>query len=222
MLVQDFAYYLPLTEKHPSQVGVVRYSVPPPISHLLVGLEDTVKFEVRPPLPAEARAWEQLRITSWREAYAGDFTPEVFKAQESQLEARAEGFAQWLESTAGTGEDVQPQLGQRRRALVAVRSAETVAAPQTSPADLGGLLGLAFATRIPYEVQKLEMLYLHPQAFGTGIAHALLSRVLDPGPAELEVLTTNARAIRFYEKEGFVQVRTDRFAGRKTYIMARP
>lgn len=181
-----------------------------------------MNFEVRPPLPAEARAWEQLRITSWREAYAGDFTPEVFETQENQLEARADGFAQWLESTGGTGEDVQTQLGQHRRALVAVRSAETLEGQEGSPSDVGSLLGLAFATRMPYEVQKLEMLYLHPQAFGTGVAHALLNRVLDPGPAELEVLATNARAIRFYEKEGFVQVRTDKFAGRKTYIMARP
>lgn len=181
-----------------------------------------MNFEIRPPLPAEARDWEQLRITSWQEAYAGDFAPEVFEKQENQLEARAEGFAQWLESTGGTGEDVQAQLGQRRRALVAVHPVvESAEGGQGYSADVGGLLGLAFATRMPYEMQKLEMLYLLPKAFGTGVAHALLNRVLDPGPAELEVLSTNARAIRFYEKEGFVQVRTDKFAGRKTYIMAR-
>lgn len=181
-----------------------------------------MNFEIRPPLPAEARAWEELRITSWREAYISDFAPEVFEAQESQLGDRAIGFAQWLESTGGTGEDVQTQLGQHRRALVAVPLAEAPEGQGVNPAGSVSLLGLAFATRMPYEVQKLEMLYLHPEAFGTGVAHALLNRVLDPGPAELEVLTTNARAIRFYEKEGFVQVRTDRFAGRKTYIMARP
>lgn len=181
-----------------------------------------MNFEIRPPLPAEARAWEQLRITSWQEAYAGDFTPEVFEQQRSQLEARADGFAQWLESTGGTGEDVQTQLGQRRRALVAVRLTEAVEGEPARPVDVENLLGLAFATRMPHEVQKLEMLYLLPQAFGTGVAHTLLNRVLDPGPAELEVLATNARAIRFYEKEGFAQVRTDKFAGRKTYIMARP
>ena len=38
---------------------------------------------------------------------------------------------------------------------------------------------------------------------------------------KLEVLTTNARAIRFYEKEGFAIASTDEFAGRKTYIMKR-
>ena len=86
----------------------------------------------------------------------------------------------------------------------------------------GKLLGLAFASQMPYEVQKLEMLYLLPEAFGTGVAQALLGEVLNPGPAELEVLSTNARAIRFYEKEGFIIGRSDEFAGRKTYIMTRP
>lgn len=86
----------------------------------------------------------------------------------------------------------------------------------------GKLLGLAFASQMPYEVQKLEMLYLLPEAFGTGVAQALLGEVLNPGPAELEVLSTNARAIRFYEKEGFTIARSDEFAGRKTYIMTRP
>ena len=106
---------------------------------------------------------------------------------------------------------IQQQLGQHRRALVAV---EKDAA--------GKLLGLAFASQMPYEVQKLEMLYLLPEAFGTGVAQALLGEVLNPGPAELEVLSTNARAIRFYEKEGFTIARSDEFAGRKTYIMTRP
>lgn len=170
-----------------------------------------MNFEIRPPVPAEARAWEELRMTSWRHAYAGTFTPEMFAKQEEQLDARANGFAEWLDSTGGTGEDIQQQLGQHRRALVAV---EKDAA--------GKLLGLAFASQMPYEVQKLEMLYLLPEAFGTGVAQALLGEVLDPGPAELEVLSTNARAIRFYEKEGFTIARSDEFAGRKTYIMTRP
>ena len=168
-----------------------------------------MNFEIRPPVPAEARAWEELRMTSWRHVYAGTFTPEMFAKQEEQLDTRATGFAEWLDSTGGTGEDIQQQLGQHRRALVAV---EKDAA--------GKLLGLA--SQMPYEVQKLEMLYLLPEAFGTGVAQALLGEVLNPGPAELEVLSTNARAIRFYEKEGFTIARSDEFAGRKTYIMTRP
>ncbi|WP_237201150.1 GNAT family N-acetyltransferase [Rothia nasimurium] len=199
-------------------------------------------YEIRPPLPAEALEWEKLRMVSWREAYAGTFTPEMFEKQDAQLQARATGFAEWVEGTGGTGEDVQPRLGQRRRALVAARPALTLPTPPELPASLGAdshlltpggtalaaspetspLLGLAFASQMPYDVQKLEMLYLHPEAFGTGIAQALLRSALDQGPAELEVLTTNARAIRFYEKEGFTIARTDEFAGRKSYIMTRP
>lgn len=178
-----------------------------------------MKYEVRPPLVGEATAWERLRLTSWRVAYATDFSDDVFAQQEEQLERRAAGFADWLAGTGGSGEDVQPQLGQKRRALVAVR---TDAAPDATDPLLGSLLGLAFVSQMPHDLQKLEMLYLVPEAFGTGIAQDLMNQALDPGPAELEVLTTNARAIRFYEKEGFTVSHKDEFAGRKTYIMRRP
>lgn len=175
-------------------------------------------FEVRAPREDEALAWEKLRIVSWRKAYAHDFTADTFAQQEAQVPVRAAAFAEWLASTANTGQDVQNQLGQRRKALVAVRSdgGNSLDMPEVGP-----LLGLAFATCMPYETQKLEMLYLLPEAFGTGVAHALMGNILADGPAELEVLTTNARAIRFYEKEGFAIASTDEFAGRKTYIMKR-
>lgn len=180
-------------------------------------------YEIRPPRPDEALGWEKLRVVSWRKAYTGTFTAEMFAKQEAQIEDRAAQFAQWLESTGGTGEDIQPQLGQRRRALVAVKAPCPLEGnlPPASPQD-GSLLGLAFSSQMPYEVQKLEMLYLLPSAFGTGVAQSLMQAVLDQGPAELEVLTDNARAIRFYEKEGFRIGQTDEFAGRKTYIMTRP
>lgn len=175
-------------------------------------------FEVRAPREDEALAWEKLRIVSWRKAYAHDFTADTFAQQEAQVPVRASAFAEWLASTANTGQDVQNQLGQHRKALVAVRTDGGVS--QGMP-EVGSLLGLAYATCMPYETQKLEMLYLLPEAFGTGVAHVLMGNILADGPAELEVLTTNDRAIRFYEKEGFAIASTDEFAGRKTYIMKR-
>lgn len=178
-----------------------------------------MNFEIRAPRQDEALAWEKLRLASWHTAYATDFSAETFAQQEAQLPARARGFASWLASTGGSGQDVQPQLGQRRRALVAVRADGGSSADMP---EVGALLGLAYATCMPYETQKLEMLYLLPEAFGTGVAQALMGRILEPGPAELEALITNARAIRFYEKEGFVITDRDEFAGRKTYIMKRP
>lgn len=178
-----------------------------------------MEYKVRPPRVGEAVAWESLRLASWRVAYATDFSDDVFALQEAHLERRAAGFAEWLAGTNGTGEDVQPQLGQKRRALVAVR---TDADPGETDPLLGALLGLAFVSQMPHDVQKLEMLYLVPEAFGTGVAQDLMHHALEPGPAELEVLTTNARAIRFYEKEGFAVSHKDEFAGRKTYIMKRP
>lgn len=175
-------------------------------------------FEVRAPREDEALSWEKLRIVSWRKAYAHDFTADTFAQQEAEVPVRAAVFAEWIASTANTGQDVQDQLGQRRKALVAAR---TDGGTSLDMPEVGSLLGLAFATCMPYETQKLEILYLLPEAFGTGVAQTLMEAVLADGPAELEVLTTNARAIRFYDKEGFAIASTDEFAGRKTYIMKR-
>ncbi len=185
-------------------------------------------YEIRPPRPEEAPAWEKLRLVSWREAYSETFNPHMFKVQEEQLSARAQGFADWLASTGGIAQDVQAQLGQKRRALVAARTdgessmlTGQRADGRQASSDISPLLGIAFASQMPTEPQRLEMLYLLPQAFGTGIAQALMNQILEPGPAEVEVLTANARAIRFYEKEGFSISRAEEFAGRKSYIMTR-
>ncbi|MDO4897822.1 MAG: GNAT family N-acetyltransferase [Rothia sp. (in: high G+C Gram-positive bacteria)] len=175
-------------------------------------------FEVRAPRASEALAWEKLRLVSWRKAYAADFAASIFAKQEAQAPARAAGFAEWLAATGDTGQDVQEQLGQTRKALVAVRKDGGTSVDMP---EVGSLLGLAYTTCMPYETQRLEMLYLLPEAFGTGVAHALLTGALEPGKAKLEVLTTNTRAIRFYEKEGFEIAGTDEFAGYKTYIMRR-
>jgi len=54
----------------------------------------------------------------------------------------------------------------------------------------------------------LEQIAVAPQAKGTGIASLLLAeaRRQCPGPLELDVNQDNARALRFYEREGFVKI----------------
>ena len=51
----------------------------------------------------------------------------------------------------------------------------------------------------------LDQLCVAPEAFGTGVARALVREAmrLSPGLVELDVNEANARAVRFYRREGF-------------------
>jgi putative acetyltransferase len=70
----------------------------------------------------------------------------------------------------------------------------------------------------------LDQIVVAPKSWGCGVAEALLreARRLSPGRLELLVNTDNARAIRFYEKHGFVNVGTDAnpTSGRPVYRMS--
>lgn len=50
---------------------------------------------------------------------------------------------------------------------------------------------------------ELYSLYVDPDRHGSGVAGLLLDAAIGDDPAYLWVLTGNARAIRFYEKQGF-------------------
>ncbi|WP_034991040.1 GNAT family N-acetyltransferase [Beijerinckia mobilis] len=69
----------------------------------------------------------------------------------------------------------------------------------------------------------LEQIAVAPQAKGTGVAGLLLAeaRRQCPGPLELDVNQDNARALRFYEKEGFVKIAagSNPKSGRKTWSL---
>ena len=54
----------------------------------------------------------------------------------------------------------------------------------------------------------LDQLCVAPSAFGTGVGHALIREAmrLSPGMVELDVNEANARAARFYRREGFAFV----------------
>jgi putative acetyltransferase len=57
----------------------------------------------------------------------------------------------------------------------------------------------------------LDQIVVAPEAWGSRIAHALLAEAkrLSPSGLDLKVNADNARAIRFYEKQGFVYSGTD-------------
>jgi putative acetyltransferase len=64
---------------------------------------------------------------------------------------------------------------------------------------------VGFVTVIPGE-RYLDQIVVAPESWSTGLAEALLeeARRLSPGGLTLHVNKDNARALRFYEKHGFV------------------
>ena len=71
-------------------------------------------------------------------------------------------------------------------------------------AELGGTF-VGFVT-VDAKTGYLDQIVVAPEAWGSDVANALMdeARRISPGGLELKVNADNARAIRFYEKQGFV------------------
>lgn len=69
------------------------------------------------------------------------------------------------------------------------------------------MLGFVTVDRAGY----IDQIVVAPEAWGSGIADALLAeaRRISPHQLELQVNADNARAIRFYARHGFVRVAQD-------------
>jgi putative acetyltransferase len=57
------------------------------------------------------------------------------------------------------------------------------------------------------DTKRLHQIVVAPEALGSGLASILLAEARDIAPARMEVLVSadNARALRFFEREGFVR-----------------
>jgi putative acetyltransferase len=87
---------------------------------------------------------------------------------------------------------------------------ELLPVAQVVLAEKGGALA-GFVTVDP-KTKYLDQIVVAPEHWGSGIAEALLkeARRLSPEGLELLVNKDNARAIRFYEKHGFVYAGDDK------------
>jgi putative acetyltransferase len=97
---------------------------------------------------------------------------------------------------------------------------ELVAQAQIVVAESSGVLS-GFVTVDP-KTLYLDQIVVAPEAWGSGIAEALVAaaRRLSPVGLDLQVNQDNARAIRFYKKQGFVITGEDRNSSlRLTYWM---
>jgi putative acetyltransferase len=109
--------------------------------------------------------------------------------------------ASWREAMPGI--DFEARRGWLRDHLRALQTAGSVAIGSFDGSDR--LLG--FATIDP-ATGYLDQLAVAPSAKGMGVATLLLNeaRRLSPGGIVLDVNEDNARAIAFYEREGFVKI----------------
>ena len=99
---------------------------------------------------------------------------------------------------------------------------ELVPGTRITLAEHGGAL-VGFVTIDP-NTGYLDQIVVAPEAWGSGIADVLLAHARKQAPdgLDLHVNQDNARAVRFYEKNGFVKVGTDINATSKapTYKMS--
>ena len=81
---------------------------------------------------------------------------------------------------------------------------ELVPVTTITVAEAGGKM-IGFVTVDPHSVD-LDQIVVAPEAWGTPVASALIARTkeISPKGLDLHVNTDNLRAIRFYEKQGFV------------------
>lgn len=131
---------------------------------------------IRPAVPDDADAIGRIHVSVWQHAYAGLLPQDALDGLDPV--ARAEWWRGGLATRALT-------------AWVAVREGEII-----------GFAGSGPAADDP-EITQLYTLYLLPEHHGTGVAAPLTAAAIGDGPAMLNVLAGNDRAIRFYEKLGF-------------------
>jgi L-amino acid N-acyltransferase YncA len=141
---------------------------------------------IEPATAADARAIAQIHVDAWRAAYAG-IVPDDYLASLSVDERES----MWQKAI----EAGEPDL------LVALRDDHVI-----GWVSFGAARGKDAAAR----VGELWAIYLDPHHIATGAGHALWSaaraRLAERGfdSVILWVLAGNGRAIRFYERVGFL------------------
>lgn len=139
---------------------------------------------IRPPRPEDADALGVLHVQIWQHAYRGLLRDELLDKMEVDTRVRRWRAAAEAVDNRGIGRDGACVLA----------------------AFVGGApVGMAMAVLGESDAAETELRSLNvaPQWHGTGVAEALLRRVLPSGAVFLWVLTGNERAIAFYRKHGF-------------------
>lgn len=141
-------------------------------------------FEVVVPRLSDADELASVHVQAWREAY-GEWLPERFYDDV----ARESRQVMWsaLLSKEDAGEQVR--VARREGRIVGFVARGPATEHQGHP---------------PEGDEQLYALYVLSSCHGHGVGQALLDQALGERPAQLWVAKDNARARRFYEKNGFI------------------
>ncbi len=142
--------------------------------------------QIRDAVVDDAAGIARVHVDSWRETYANVLDERYF--DEAAYQRRVGMWRNYLRLDSRPG-----------RVAVAVRNGRIIGF-----ASSGKAVGPHAEHGTPASRPlQLFAIYLMADAHGTGIGHALLDAVLGLDPAQLWVLKGNARAIAFYQREGF-------------------
>ena len=139
-------------------------------------------WELRRARPEDAEACTACHRACWREAYGPLVDPAL-------LAERLADEAGWIERTRAHIAEGPPRWP-------AVTHEDEVIGFATAGPSRDAVAALAR--------RQLYAVYVRAAWHWHGVGQALLDRALPDGPAVLEVLEDNARAIAFYARNGFV------------------
>lgn len=143
-------------------------------------------YLVREPRPEDVEGFATLHVRVWQETYRGIMEDEAVDA------LSVDDFRpRWYAVTKAYAQGSVPQDGRAIR--VALLDGEPAGFIMVGP-------GMDDDAPAPRQVWSLNVA---PEHQGTGIAQRLLEETLGDGAAYLWVARGNARAVRFYERNGF-------------------
>lgn len=144
------------------------------------------KVTVREALPSDAQGIARVHLDSWRETYSGVLDDRFFS--EEAFARRLRFWNRYL--------SMEPRRG---RLAVAVNHGSIIGFASSGDA-VGPDAEHGFT---PVRPLHLFAIYVVASAHGTGAGQSLLDAVVGTEPAQLWVLRGNARAISFYQRNGF-------------------
>ena len=141
---------------------------------------------VRRARPKDADGIARVHVDAWRETYTG-LVPETF-FDDAALERRARFWAGYLAMDPEPGALF---VAERDGVIVGFASSGRAVGPDAAK-------GFEPARRL-----HLFSMYVLASDHGSGVGQELLEAVIGNDPAQLWVASANARARRFYERNGF-------------------
>lgn len=151
----------------------------------------------------DVEEYVHLHIELLNVTYAHVFDPGFAPARRAEFDERCESLRQEIVEAAQARESGRDPF---RQHLVARTAAGTLVAVASAGhgVDEWEHWVLGDAWRAPQNLWCVDHLYVVPGLHGSGLAQEMLDLLLPHGYGYLWVFTGNQRAIRFYQRNGFI------------------